>query len=97
VHGDVFFPFQLAITLGPASSDEGGGGELVLLDERPGRKKRITQCATSVGDGVVFCTRDRLVPIGGLYGLQAVMHGVTTVTKGERFAVGIPFHDYLGG
>jgi hypothetical protein len=96
VHGEVFFPFQLAITLGPASSDGGGGGELALLEERPGRR-RVAHCATSVGDGVVFCTRDRIVPIGGLYGLQPVLHGVTAVLAGERFAVGIPFHDYLGG
>jgi hypothetical protein len=43
----------------------------------------------------VFCTRDRLCPIAGLYGRQPVMHGAQEV-RVERFAVGIPFHDYLG-
>jgi hypothetical protein len=92
VFGDVVFPLQLAITLGPGSSDD-GGGELLLRDERPG-KERVTRVATRVGDGVLFCTRARLVQIGGLHGLQSVLHGVSPVCSEERYAAGIPFHDY---
>jgi uncharacterized protein len=84
------------VTLGPGSSDDGGGGELLLVDERPGRT-RVRRVQTSMGDGVLFTTRERPVVIAGTYGLQAVMHGVATVRSRERFAVGIPFHDYAGG
>lgn len=50
---------------------------------------------TEIGDAVIFCTRDRLTPIAGLYGRQPVLHGVQEV-RAERFAIGIPFHDYAG-
>lgn len=93
VHGSIVFPLQLAVSLGPAG--EGDGGELALVDDRPGKRKRIRAVATAPGDAVIFCTRDRLCPIAGLYGRQPVMHGVQEV-RAERYAVGIPFHDYLG-
>ena len=83
----------LAISLGPATIRD--GGELALIDERPGKRKRVRVVATEAGDAVIFCTRDRLCPIAGLYGRQAVMHGVQEV-RAERYAIGIPFHDYLG-
>ena len=47
-----------------------------------------------LGDAVLFCTRNRLVPVGGLYGLQPVKHGMTPITSGMRFALGVPFHEY---
>jgi hypothetical protein len=93
VYGSIFFPMQMAISLGPATIQD--GGEFALIDERPGKRKRIRVVATDIGDAVIFCTRDRLCPIADLYGRQPVMHGVQEV-RAERYAVGIPFHDYLG-
>ena len=93
VYGSVWFPLQLAVSLGPATI--GDGGEFALVDDRPGKRKRVRVIATDVGDAVVFCTRDRLCPIAGLYGRQPVMHGVQEV-RAERYAVGIPFADYFG-
>jgi hypothetical protein len=95
VYGSVFFPLQLVVTLGPGSSESGGGGELVLVDERPGRL-RMRRTPTSVGDGVLFATRERPVMIAGVLGLQPVLHGVSEVRAPERFAVGIPFHEFRG-
>ena len=92
IHGAVAFPLQLAVTLGPWEGPD-GGGELLLLDQRPGRR-RITAIPTSAGDGVLFCSRERPVKIGGLHGLQPVLHGVGSVLRPERFAMGIPFHEY---
>jgi hypothetical protein len=43
---------------------------------------------------VLFCTRDRLVSIGGAYGLQPVKHGLALLTAGSRMALGVPFHEY---
>lgn len=94
IAGAVVFPLQLAVTLGPGCSDGGGGGgELVLTDRRPGKRVRQRRMPTSIGDGVLFCTRERLVDVAGVTGLQAVMHGVSP-TRGLRFALGIPFHDH---
>lgn len=93
VYGSIFFPLQLAISLGPARSAD--GGEFALVDDRPGKRKRIRVYPTDIGDAIIFCTRDRLTPIAGLYGRQPVLHGVQEV-RAERYAVGIPFHEYAG-
>ncbi|MGE3767153.1 MAG: 2OG-Fe(II) oxygenase family protein [Kofleriaceae bacterium] len=93
VYGSIYFPLQMAVSLGPARVAD--GGELALVDDRPGKRKRVRVMPTDIGDAIVFCTRDRLTPIAGLYGRQPVMHGVQEV-RAERFAVGIPFHDYAG-
>lgn len=93
VYGSIYFPLQMAISLGPATSAD--GGEFALVDDRPGKRKRVRVLPTDIGDAIVFCTRDRLTPIAGLYGRQPVMHGVQEV-RAERYAVGIPFHDYAG-
>jgi hypothetical protein len=93
VYGSIYFPLQMAISLGPARV--GDGGEFAFVDDRPGKRKRVRVVPTDVGDAIVFCTRDRLTPIAGLYGRQPVMHGVQEV-RAERYAAGIPFHDYAG-
>jgi uncharacterized protein len=93
VYGSIYFPLQMAISLGPARSED--GGEFALVDERPGKRKRVRVLPTDIGDAIIFCTRDRLTPIAGLYGRQPVMHGVQEV-RAERYAIGIPFHDYAG-
>lgn len=91
VYGSVYFPLQCAVSLGPAGCEN--GGRFILMDERPGKRKRSREIATAMGDAVVFCTRDRLVSIAGVYGRQPVKHGVSPVTA-LRFALGIPFHEY---
>jgi hypothetical protein len=32
--------------------------------------------------------------VGGAYGLQPVMHGVSEITEGSRVVLGVPFHEY---
>lgn len=41
-----------------------------LVDDRPGKRKRIRVLPTDIGDAIIFCARDRLTPIAGLYGRQ---------------------------
>ena len=50
--------------------------------------------AAGLGDAVLFCTRDRLVRVGDVYGLQPVKHGVTPIAAGMRYVLGVPFHEY---
>jgi uncharacterized protein len=97
LRGRVFCPIQLAAVLSPrADQDEHGfeGGTFLLCDFPEGPKARRRELSAGLGDIILFCTRDRLVPIGGAYGLQAVKHGVSTITAGERFVLGVPFHLY---
>ncbi|MGH7170235.1 MAG: 2OG-Fe(II) oxygenase [Gemmataceae bacterium] len=100
LRGAVFFPVQMAVVLSPRADDsdpaaEGfHGGEFLLCDvpERPKSRRRLV--AAGLGDAVLFCTRDRLEVVGGVYGLQPVKHGVATIAAGERFVLGVPFHEY---
>ncbi len=94
IAGKVVFPFQLAVTLGPSCTAVEGGGELRLIDARHGKRTREKRMGTGLGDGIVFCARERLVRIAGAVGLQPVFHGLSEVGPGVRFALGLPFHDH---
>lgn len=54
----------------------------------PHRDDKSVAPLTAVG-------RADVTAIAGLYGHQPVMHGVQEV-RAERYAVGIPFHEYAG-
>jgi hypothetical protein len=96
----VFFPIQLAVVLSPRADQSGSpaegfqGGEFLFCDVPENVKSRRRALAAGLGDGVLFCTRDRLVPIGGVHGSQPVKHGMATIISGTRFALGVPFHEY---
>lgn len=100
IRGDVFFPVQLVIVLSSRaeSATDGAntftGGEFLFCDQP--ERKRSDRCAVPAGrgDAVFFCTRSRLVRVGGAYGLKPVKHGLNLVTTGVRYAVGIPFHEF---
>jgi hypothetical protein len=97
LRGRVFFPIQLAVVLSPrADQDPQGfqGGEFLLCDFPERAKARRREVPAGLGDAILFCTRDRLVPIGGSYGLQGVKHGIKRITAGERLVLGVPFHEY---
>lgn len=97
LRGTVFFPIQMAVVLSPRGDDaEDGfrGGEFMLCDVPERKKSRRGLIAAGLGDAVLFCTRDRLVQIGGAYGLQPVKHGVAPITEGTRLVLGVPFHEY---
>ena len=100
LRGSVYFPIQMAVILSPRAdpldpqSPGFQGGEFLLCDVPEGKKSLRREIAAGLGDIVLFCTRDRLVQVGGVYGLQPVKHGMAQITSGERFALGIPFHEY---
>jgi uncharacterized protein len=97
LRGLVFFPVQLAVVLSPRAdqaADGFQGGEFLFCDVPEGPKARRREVAAGLGDAVLFCTRDRLVQIGGAYGLQPVKHGMARLTAGSRTVLGVPFHEY---
>jgi hypothetical protein len=97
LRGRVFFPIQLAVVLSPRADqapDGFAGGAFLFCDVPEGPKSRRREVAAGLGDAVLFCTRDRLVRIGGACGLQPVKHGMAPLTAGSRTALGIPFHEY---
>ncbi len=92
LYGGEVFPLQVAILLSEPERDF-GGGEFVLTEQRPRMQSRAAVVPLRQGDGVVFPVRDRPVHGGrGPYRVQ-MRHGVSNVTRGERFTLGIIFHD----
>ena len=97
LRGSVFFPIQMAVVLSPRldQAPDGFAGGAFLFRDVPERPKSRRRAVTAgLGDAVLFCTRDRLVPVGGVHGLQPVKHGVAEITAGTRVVLGVPFHEY---
>ena len=98
LRGREFFPIQLVIVLSPHASaaepDGFTGGEFLFCDESERKKSDRRSIPAGLGDAILFCTRVRLVNVGGAYGLKSVRHGLTRVESGTRFALGVPFHEF---
>jgi hypothetical protein len=92
LYGQVYFPFQVVAMLSKPERDY-AGGEFVLLEQRPRAQSRAHVLLPPQGAFVIFPTRER--PNAGKHGYHrvALRHGVSTVTAGERVALGIIFHD----
>jgi uncharacterized protein len=92
LYGDVFFPFQIVTVLSQPGEDF-DGGEFVLLEQRPRAQSRAHVVAPAQGSFVIFPTAER--PNRGPSGYHriAMRHGVATLRRGERTALGIIFHD----
>jgi uncharacterized protein len=92
LYGDVYFPFQVLTVLSESGVDY-EGGEFVLMGQRPRAQSRAHVITPPRGAFVIFPTRQR--PNRGKNGYHRVgmRHGVSTVTSGQRTALGIIFHD----
>jgi len=92
LYGEHVFPLQVAILLSePGEAFEGGA--FVLTEQRPRMQSRVEVVPLGRGDAVVFAVNAR--PRRGARGDYRVKmrHGVGTVRSGERFTLGIIFHD----
>jgi hypothetical protein len=92
LYGDVYFPFQVLTILSEPGVDF-EGGEFVLMEQRPRAQSRAHVLKPPRGAFVIFPTRQR--PNRGRNGYHRVgmRHGVGTVTRGRRTAMGVIFHD----
>ena len=90
-YGELAFPFQATLFL--SSREEYEGGEFVLTEQRPRAQTRPIVIAPDMGDLLVIPNRYR--PVEGKNGFYRTMfrHGVSEIRSGERFALGIIFHD----
>jgi len=92
LYGDLVFPLQVVINL----SDPGAeytGGEFLLVEQRPRAQSRGTATQLPQGHGYVFTTRDRPVRSTRGWSASPVRHGLSVIRSGERFALGLIFHD----
>jgi uncharacterized protein len=92
VYGDLLFPLQVAILLSEPGKDF-TGGEFVLTEQRPRMQSRAEVVPLRQGDAVVFAVRNR--PVAGTRGDYRVnmRHGVSRVRSGQRYTLGVIFHD----
>jgi uncharacterized protein len=92
LYGEVFFPFQVLTILSRRGVDF-DGGEFVLMEQRPRAQSRAHVLTPPQGAFVIFPTHHR--PGAGKRGWHraGMRHGVSTVTRGSRTALGIIFHD----
>src|SRR5919109_10743 len=92
LYGDVVFPLQLTCFLSRRGADY-EGGEFLLVEQRPRAQSRGEAIATEQGEIVIFPTRHR--PVQGTRGVYraAMRHGVSRITRGLRYTLGVIFHD----
>lgn len=92
LYGDEVFPLQIAILLSRPHEDF-TGGEFVLTEQRPRMQSRAEVVPLAQGDAVIFPVRER--PVRGTRGIhrRQLRHGVSRLRSGERFTLGLIFHD----
>ena len=92
LYGEEVFPLQVAILLSEPGTDF-TGGEFVLTEQRPRMQSRVMVVPLGKGDGVCFAVNNR--PVKGIRGAYQVKmrHGVSKLHTGQRFTLGIIFHD----
>jgi len=92
LYGDVAFPIQLTFALSRLGADY-TGGEFLLMEQRPRAQSRGQAITLEQGAAVIFAARHR--PVQGTRGFYRVnmRHGVSRLLTGERYTLGIIFHD----
>jgi len=92
LYGALVFPFQLTVLLSDPQQDF-SGGEFLLVEQRPRVQSRGEVVPLRQGEAVIFPVHHR--PVEGARGAFRVTmrHGVSRVRSGERFTLGIIFHD----
>ncbi|MFQ5697901.1 MAG: 2OG-Fe(II) oxygenase [Myxococcota bacterium] len=92
LYGKVAFPLQAAVLLSRPGVDY-EGGRFLLVEQHPRAQSIAHTPELGLGDGVIFATSER--PVRGARATLrvGVRHGVSEVTRGERFVLGIILHD----
>jgi hypothetical protein len=91
LYGPNVFPLQVVILLSDVTAFE--GGEFVMTEQRPRMQSRVNVVSLKKGHGVAFAVNER--PKQGVRGVYRVKmrHGVSDIHSGERYSLGIIFHD----
>jgi hypothetical protein len=92
LYGAVAFPLQATCFLSRPGA-EYGGGEFLLVEQRPRQQSRGTALLPEQGALALFPSAERPVPSRRGFMRARMRHGVSTVTAGQRYTLGIVFHD----
>jgi hypothetical protein len=93
ISGESYFPYQMIFFLSQHGRDF-EGGELVLTQQRPRMQTIPHVIKPDRGDCVIIASKYH--PCAGKRGSYRTTfkHGVGKVTHGERYSLGIIFHNY---
>ena len=91
LYGEHVFPIQATFLL--SNPSEFTGGEFVMVEQRPRMQSRPRVVPLVQGEAVLFAVHQR--PVQGTRGAYRVnmRHGVSEVRTGDRFTMGVIFHD----
>ncbi|GAC1304551.1 MAG: 2OG-Fe(II) oxygenase [Vulcanimicrobiaceae bacterium] len=92
LYGETVFPFQLAVLLSEPGRDF-DGGEFVLTQQRPRMQSTATVVPLRAGDGLIFSVSLHAARGARGFYRTTFRHGVSRVRSGERYTLGIIFHD----
>lgn len=94
LYGEVYFPMQAVLFLSEPTVDY-TGGEFVLTQQTPRTQSKAIVLQPKKGDVLLFTTNFR--PVQGKNGYYRVnmKHGVSELYWGERYTLGIIFHDAI--
>ena len=92
LYGAIAFPLQLTCFLSRRDVDY-GGGEFLLVEQRPRAQSRGDAITTEQGEVLIFTTRYRPVRGARGYFRTNMRHGVSRITWGTRYTLGVIFHD----
>lgn len=92
LYGEVCFPLQCLFMLSQQGEDY-TGGEFVLTQQIPRAQSKAIVLNLNKGDMLIFTTNFK--PEKGVKGYYRVniKHGISEVRSGQRYAMGIIFHD----
>jgi hypothetical protein len=92
LYGELAFPLQATILLSDPDRDF-SGGSFLLTEQRPRMQSRGEAVTLRQGAAVIFAVNQR--PVAGKRGTYRVTmrHGVSRLLSGQRFTLGIIFHD----
>ena len=95
LYGERVFPLQMTVLLSAPGRDF-TGGEFLLVEQRPRAQSKGEVVPLDQGDAVLFAVRHR--PAQGQRGPYRVTlrHGVSRVHAGQRYTLGVIFHDAEG-
>ena len=92
LYGEIFFPFQVVVCLNKPEI-EFTGGELLLVEQQPRAQSVGHSIRLEQGEAVVITTRYRPAKGSRGYYRTNFRHGVSPVLTGERYTLGVIFHD----
>lgn len=92
LYGAVIFPLQVTCVLSRRNTDY-AGGDFLLVEQRPRSQLRGEAIPAERGALLIFPSASR--PVVGQRGIlrATIRHGVSRVTRGSRYALGVVFHD----